>query len=896
MRDENINYLKTQEFESLKSVLKKNKEKFTDSSFPPVITSLVPANKKDPVVLKTPEKYVRDYLTYSFSRPEDIFGKGNFCIFSKQGIGTQDIIQGAMASCYLIVTLANMARNPKRIYDLFITKDVNDEGVYGMKVFIQGEPKIVLVDDYFPSKDGKLTFSTSYKKENELWIQICEKVWGKINQGCYLRTFLGTPQEALYFLNPAPAYYVHHRQYQHFPDPLWYLMTISMKKNYILCTNTEEINEDNGEGLFKFHAYCVLDLKETCGVKLIKLRNPWGDKAWKGKYGDVNGREWTEKMKKEVDTTDLRSGSFFMEFEEYIRYFPWSFYSKTVDSWHYNYLKYEVSVDLGDHSIIDRTIMESSVCQDINNILNLNKEIKAVGNHSDKIDTEKNSNKPNRNYYNNNMQENYYKADVSPIKKKEKLTSNSQMKINDNNKKNSNNNLQDNKTNINQINKGQVNKSHSKNKVPNNVPKKNYVREDTLVNLNEIENYKIKPEMLKNGDNKIFSFIDRNTAAAFIKIKKPCSACITFHQPQKRFIKDVQDTFEVPCGVIFVFKYQLLDDDDEFNKIKSNYDIKKNKNQKGKYNLMVSHYHNFEKLYVEIEFENLGEYHILCISQFENFDLKFNLVISTYSNIPLELYFLPRSEFVENWLLLCLKELGIKNKCYSYFDPNEPESYFISYTNHKSNLTGFGIIYYENNSKDTSLKIRLTLNKHSSFIVLNAQKNGTSNNKILNYNFSISKNSYKCLLIQFTQAMHSVEINAKHEAYFDYNSERVVKNYLKTKLTKRIIITENLFLYLIKYDRGFLFYSPKLLIKSTFYLKVTVKNVPFNIKLIDEKLIPNNVGGLNDSDIEEVQDNYDYEVKVKRGKINNKDKKETEKNSFVNKEMIITNENSILFN
>ena len=79
---------------------------------------------------------MRDYLTYSFSRPEDIFGKGNFCIFSKQGIGTQDIIQGAMASCYLIVTLANMARNPKRIYDLFITKDVNDEGVYGMKVFI----------------------------------------------------------------------------------------------------------------------------------------------------------------------------------------------------------------------------------------------------------------------------------------------------------------------------------------------------------------------------------------------------------------------------------------------------------------------------------------------------------------------------------------------------------------------------------------------------------------------------------------------------------------------------------------------------------------------------------------------------------------------------------------
>lgn len=906
MRDEDYHYIKSQKFNEILN----RKEKFVDDFFPPSITSLVPANKSDPVVLKTPQKYVRDYLTYMFKRPGEIYGENNYCIFSKSSeIGTQDIIQGSMASCYLIVTLANMARNPNRIYDLYITKEVNETGVYGMRIYVQGEPTTVLVDDYFPSKDNNYTFSLTYKKENEMWVQICEKVWGKVNQSCYLRTFLGTPQEALYFLNPAPAYYVHHKNHISYPDPIWELLKTSLEKNYIICTNTEDIDEENenSNGLFKFHAYGILDLIETNGIKLIKLRNPWGDKIWKGKYGNINGKEWNDKMRKEANASDLRSGSFYMEFCEYIKYFPWSFYSKVIDSWSYRCLKYEVSVDVGDHSEIQRTLVDNSIKQSVANSnkniynINNNKPVIQVGiNNNDPMKTNNNSQfNPKQDnkgsdipYYNNqlNPQDNYTIVVNNEIKKEKesKKSLNELNVLKNNNTKNSkhilkgsNLNLLDDNKNNNKINtKDNNNYSPKKPEIIYSKEKKNYDHQETLTNLRELENYKIKAEILKHGDYKILDIIDRNTAAAFIRIEKPTKACITFHQPQKRFIKDAQDTFEVSCGVIFIFKYQLLDEGDSYLKIESAFEANKRKSNKrekesnsntnGKYYLVSSLYHNFEKLYIEHDFENIGEYHILCISQFENFDLKFNLVISTYAEIPLELYFLNRKDIVKNWLLLCLKELAIKNACYSYFDESESSSFFINYLTNKSNTTGFGLLYYENNSPDTMLKVKIALNNSESFRVLNCQKLVNTNLEGMNcYTMNVKKESYKFLLIQFTQAMPLVSIQARHEIYFDYSKERIIKNFIKEKSTKRISLYDNLYLFIIRYDRGFVFYcSNNNKSNNSFLITINLRNLSQKYKIIDEKeFFSENLRSHNIKDnivINDFDSDFDSEEQVRQ--------------------------------
>jgi calpain-15 len=52
----------------------------------------------------------------------------------------------------------------------------------------------------------------------------------------------------------------------------------------------------------------------------MKIRNPWGQKEWKGDYSDKSYL-WTEDLKKECGWKDADDGIFFMPFTDYLEYF-----------------------------------------------------------------------------------------------------------------------------------------------------------------------------------------------------------------------------------------------------------------------------------------------------------------------------------------------------------------------------------------------------------------------------------------------------------------------------------------------------------------------------------------------------------------------------------------------
>jgi len=53
------------------------------------------------------------------------------------------------------------------------------------------------------------------------------------------------------------------------------------------------LDPSNKAGLVPGHAYSLIEAKEGCGVKLVRLRNPWGRFEWKGAYCD-NDTRWTK--------------------------------------------------------------------------------------------------------------------------------------------------------------------------------------------------------------------------------------------------------------------------------------------------------------------------------------------------------------------------------------------------------------------------------------------------------------------------------------------------------------------------------------------------------------------------------------------------------------------------
>lgn len=78
--------------------------------------------------------------------------------------------------------------------------------------------------------------------------------------------------------------------------------------------------------------YTVISVYEINGLRLLKLRNPWGrtqkgytssnPKEWTGAYSDNDTRNWTPKLKKQVGfVKDSKDAIFFMQWKDFLKYF-----------------------------------------------------------------------------------------------------------------------------------------------------------------------------------------------------------------------------------------------------------------------------------------------------------------------------------------------------------------------------------------------------------------------------------------------------------------------------------------------------------------------------------------------------------------------------------------------
>lgn len=73
-------------------------------------------------------------------------------------LGPNDIKQGRCGDCYFLASLSALAEYPERIKRIFLTQTINEAGCYAVQLYINGERRTVVVDDYFP-----------YDSETETW-------------------------------------------------------------------------------------------------------------------------------------------------------------------------------------------------------------------------------------------------------------------------------------------------------------------------------------------------------------------------------------------------------------------------------------------------------------------------------------------------------------------------------------------------------------------------------------------------------------------------------------------------------------------------------------------------------------------------------------------------------
>ena len=78
-------------------------------------------------------------------------------------------------------------------------------------------------------------------------------------------------------------------------------------------------------GLVDAHAYSLLGAytvttEKGQKINLVKVRNPWGKREWKGEWCDSDPK-WTQYMKDQVKYVDANDGTFFIAFENYVEFF-----------------------------------------------------------------------------------------------------------------------------------------------------------------------------------------------------------------------------------------------------------------------------------------------------------------------------------------------------------------------------------------------------------------------------------------------------------------------------------------------------------------------------------------------------------------------------------------------
>jgi calpain-15 len=115
----------------------------------------------------------------------------------------EDIQQGALGDCWLMAALALLTERPQMLDHILLTKTVNKEGVYLVRLCHNGLWKTILVDDCFPcTQYGYLAFTQANRRQ--LYVPLIEKACAKLF-GSYGDLISGQTEEGLQLLTGTPC-------------------------------------------------------------------------------------------------------------------------------------------------------------------------------------------------------------------------------------------------------------------------------------------------------------------------------------------------------------------------------------------------------------------------------------------------------------------------------------------------------------------------------------------------------------------------------------------------------------------------------------------------------------------------------------------------------------------
>jgi len=234
-------------------------------------------------------------------------------------IHPNDVQQGQLGDCWILSSITALAEHPELVEKLLVTQRVNQVGLFQVQLCVRGLWQTITLDEYLPcTPQGSPKFTKA--QQNELWVSLLEKGFAK-TYGSYQRIIEGDASHGMTMLTGNPVRTMRFKDQTE--EILWTQMLNSAGAEEDLLTVSTSLGKSKlvETGLQTKHSYTVLDAKEGGGVRLLQIRNPWGHGEWRGAWSDTS-ELWTDEMRQIFNpTSDSDDGTFWMAFEDVLKYF-----------------------------------------------------------------------------------------------------------------------------------------------------------------------------------------------------------------------------------------------------------------------------------------------------------------------------------------------------------------------------------------------------------------------------------------------------------------------------------------------------------------------------------------------------------------------------------------------
>ncbi|XP_063106277.1 calpain-3 isoform X9 [Cavia porcellus] len=305
--------VKEKTFEQLRKKCLEKKVLYLDPEFPPDETSLFYSQKFP--------------IQFVWKRPPEICENPRFII---GGANRTDICQGDLGDCWFLAAIACLTLNERLLFrviphDQSFTE--NYAGIFHFQFWRYGDWVDVVIDDCLPTYNNQLVFTKSNHR-NEFWSALLEKAYAKLH-GSYEALKGGNTTEAMEdFTGGVTEFF----EIKDAPRDMYRIMRKAIERGSLMGCSIDTIVPVQYEtrmacGLVKGHAYSVTGLEEALfkgeKVKLVRLRNPWGQVEWNGSWSD-SWKDWSfvdkdEKARLQHQVTE--DGEFWMSYDDFTFHF-----------------------------------------------------------------------------------------------------------------------------------------------------------------------------------------------------------------------------------------------------------------------------------------------------------------------------------------------------------------------------------------------------------------------------------------------------------------------------------------------------------------------------------------------------------------------------------------------